>query len=167
MMQKAAWTIFVLLLIFAFLLVTRTSPALPPLVGSHFDAAGYPNAFMTRGGYTRFVLCLGLAAPVALVALLTVVYSRANDLKLPNRDYWLAPERIARTRARLVVHGVWFGSLLVTMVCFVHWLVLGAYRRVPPQLSNTAIEAGMLAFGLISGAWSIALLIAFRRPRGE
>jgi uncharacterized membrane protein (DUF485 family) len=62
---------------------------------------------------------------------------------------------------------VWFGSLLVTMVCFVHWLVLSAYRRVPPQLSNTSIEAGMLAFGLISGAWVIALLMVFRRPRGE
>jgi hypothetical protein len=167
MMQKAAWITFVLLLVFALVFVTRTSAALPPLVGSHFDAAGFPNAFMTRGGYTRFVLCLGLAAPVALVALLTVVYSRANDLKLPNRDYWLAPERLGRTRALLVAHGVWFGSLLVTMVCFVHWLVLGAHRRVPPQLSSAAIEAGMLTFLLISAGWIIALLIAFRRPRGE
>ncbi|HWX79380.1 MAG TPA: hypothetical protein VNZ02_04785 [Steroidobacteraceae bacterium] len=167
MMQKAAWSIFVLLLLFAIVFVTRSSAALPPLVGSHFDAAGFPNAFMTRGGYTRFVLCLGTLLPVALVALLTRVYSRANDLKLPNRDYWLAPERLARTRARLVAHGVSFGSLLVTMVCFVHWLVLGAYRRTPPQLSSAAIEAGMLTFFLISGGWIIVLLIAFRRPRGE
>ena len=167
MMQKAAWVLFVLLLLFALAFVTRSSAALPPLVGSHFDAGGFPNAFMTRGGYTRFVLCLGILLPVALVALLTLVYSRADDLKLPNRDYWLAPERIARTRARLVAHGVWFGSLLVTMVCFVHWLVLDAYRRMPPHLSNTAIEAGMLTFFLISGAWILALLLAFRRPRGE
>jgi len=114
----------------------------------------------------RFVLCTGIVLPVALVALLTLVYSRASDLKLPNRDYWLAPERIERSRARLVVHGVWFGSLLVTLVCFVHWLVLDANRRIPPQLSNTAIEAGMLAFALISGGWILALLMIFRRPRG-
>ena len=167
MMRKAAWTVFVLLLVFAAVFVTRSSAALPPLVGSHFDAAGFPNAFMSRGGYVRFVLCLGIGLPVALVALLTLVYSRANDLKLPNRDYWLAPERIERTRALLVVHGVWFGSLLVTLVCFVHWLVLDAYRRIPPQLSNTRMEAGLLAFALFSGGWILALLMVFRRPRGE
>jgi hypothetical protein len=167
MMQKTAWTIFILLLVFAAFFVTRSTAALPPLVGSHFDAAGYPNAFMTRGGYMRLVLWLGIGLPVALVALLTLVYSRATDLKLPNRDYWLAPERIARTRARLVVHGVWMGSLLVTMVCFVHWLVLGAYRRIPPQLSNPWIEAGLLTFFLITLGWIIALLIVFRRPRAQ
>jgi hypothetical protein len=166
-MQKAAWTVFVVLLVFAALFVTRSSASLPPLVASHFDAAGLPNAFMTRGGYIRFMLFLGIGLPVALVALLTLVYSRANDFKLPNRDYWLAPQHIAQTRARLVVHGVWFGSLLVTMACFVHWLVLGAHHRVPPQLSNTEVEAGLLTFFLISGGWIIALLIAFRRPRGE
>jgi uncharacterized membrane protein len=167
LMQKAAWTVFALLLLFALVFVMRSSASLPALVASHFDAAGFPNAFMTRSGYTRFVLCLGIGLPVALVAFLTWVYSRANDFKLPNRDYWLAPQRIARTRARLVVHGIWFGSLLVTMVCFVHWLVLSAHRRVPPQLSNPAIEAGLLTFFLISGGWIIALLLAFRRPRGE
>jgi len=166
MMQKAAWPIFILLLVFAAFFVTQSAAALPPLVGSHFDAAGYPNAFMTRGGYTRFVLCFGVALPAALVALLTLVYSRARELKLPNRDYWLAPERIARTRARLVAHGVWFGSLLVSMVCFVHWLVLGAYRRVPPQLSNPLLEAGLLTFFLLAAGWIIAALIIFRRPQG-
>lgn len=166
-MQKAAWTIFVLLLVFAGVFLTRSSASLPLLVGSHYDAAGFPNAFMSRGGYVRFVLCLGIGLPVALVTLLTLVYSRASDFKLPNRDYWLAPERIQRTRARLVTHGVWFGSLLVIMVCFVHWLVLGASRRMPPQLSNTSIEAGLLVFALISGGWIMALLMVFRRPRGE
>jgi len=166
MTRKVAWTIFILLLLFAVFFLTRSAAALPPLVGSHFDAAGFPNAFMTRGGYTRFVLCLGVLLPAALVALLTLVYSRAKNIKLPNRDYWLAPERIAGTRARLVGHGVWFGSLLVSMVCCVHWLVLVAYRRMPPQLSNPLFEAGLLTFFLISAGWILALLIAFRRPRG-
>jgi hypothetical protein len=85
-------------------------------------------------------------------------------MKLPNRDYWLAPERIAQTRSMLVAHGVWFGSLLVAMVCFAHWLELDAQRRVPPQLSNAALEVGLLVFFLIAGGWILGLLIAFRRP---
>lgn len=162
--QKLSWTVFILMLAFAIFFITHTAAKLPTLVSSHFDLAGYPNAFMTHEGYIRFMLLFGVGLPVALVFLLTFVYTRASDMKLPNRDYWLAPERIAQTRARLVAHGVWFGSLMVAMVCFVHWLELDAHRRVPPQLSNRNLEAGLLVFFLIAAAWIIGLLIAFRRP---
>jgi putative copper export protein len=99
-----------------------------------------------------------------VVAILTAVYSRATDLKLPNRDYWLAPERIDRTRAFLVAHGVWFGSLLVVLACFVHWLELAANRAQPPHLSNSMFAAVMIAFLLATTAWIAALMVAFRRP---
>jgi hypothetical protein len=162
--QKLSWAVFISMLVFATFFITRSAARLPALVPSHFDLAGYPDAFMTHDGYIRFTLLLGVGLPVALVSLLTVVYTRARDMKLPNRDYWLAPERIAQTRALLVAHGVWFGSLLVALVCFVHWLVLDAHRRVPPQLSNGSFEAGLLVFFLIAAAWIIGLLMAFRRP---
>ena len=68
---------------------------MPPLVASHFDGSGNPNAYMTRSVYTKFILGMSVGLPIAMVALLTVVYSNARDMKLPNRDYWLAPERIA------------------------------------------------------------------------
>jgi uncharacterized membrane protein len=136
------------------------------MVASHFDAAGQANAFMSRSGYTRFVLCLVLGLPLVVVAILTAVYSRAADLKLPNRDYWLAPQRIDRTRAFLVAHGVWFGSLLVVLACLVHWLELVANRAQPPHLSSSMFAAVMIAFLLATAAWIAALMVAFRRPIG-
>jgi hypothetical protein len=159
--------VFILLLLFAILFVTGTASELRPMVASHFDAAGQPNAFMPRSGYIRFVLCLAIGLPVAVVAILTTVYSRATDLKLPNREYWLAPQRLDRTRAFLVAHGVWFGSLLVTLVCCVHWLELGANRLQPPHLSNQTFAAVLLAFLIATAAWIAALMFAFRRPTGE
>jgi uncharacterized membrane protein len=165
-MQKVSWTVFILMMVFAIFFVIHTAPGLPALVPSHFDAAGFPNAFMTHNGYIRFTLMMGVGFPLALVAFLTLVYRHASNMKLPNRDYWLAPGRIAQTRALLVAHGIWFGSLLVAIVCFVHWLELGAQQRTPPQLSNAAVEAGMLAFILVAAGWIVALLIAFRRPGG-
>ena len=116
--HRVTWSVFIVLLLFAILFVTGTASELPLTVASHFDAAGQPNAFMSRSGYTRFVLCLVVGLPVIVVIILTTVYSRASDLKLPNREYWLAPQRLDRTRSFLVAHGVWFGSLLVTLVCF-------------------------------------------------
>jgi uncharacterized membrane protein len=165
--HRVTWSVFIVLLLFAVLFVTGTASKLPLTVASHFDAAGQPNAFMSRGGYTRFVLCAAVGFPVIVVAILTAVYSRATDLKLPNREYWLAPQRLDRTRASLVAHGVWFGSLLVTLACFVHWLELGANLRQPPHLSNQTFAAVLIAFLIATAAWLAALMFAFRRPVGE
>jgi hypothetical protein len=145
--------------------ITRTTDQLPLMVASHFDAGGYPTAFVPRARYFHFVLTLGIGAPLALVALLTAVYSRAADMKLPNRDYWLAPERIGQTRDRLVAHGIWFGPLLISMVCFAHWLELKANRSLPAHLPNDLVYAGLITFFFITVGWIAALLLAFRRPR--
>jgi uncharacterized membrane protein len=165
--HRVTWSVFVLLLLFAILFVTGTASELPPTVASHFDAAGQPNAFMSRSGYVRFMLCLAVGLPVIVVVILRSVYSRATDLKLPNREYWLAPERLDRTRAFLVAHGVWFGSLMVTLTCFVHWLELGANRQQPPHLSSQSFAAVLIAFLIATLAWIAALMFAFRRPAGK
>jgi uncharacterized membrane protein len=162
--HRIAWSVFIVLLLLAILFVIGTASELPPMVASHFDASGQPNAFMSRSGYIRFVLCFAVGFPVAIVIILTMVYSRATDLKLPNRDYWLAPQRLDRTRAFLVAHGVWFGSLLVTLACYVHWLELRANRLLPPHLSIQTFAALMLAFLIATAVWISALMFAFRRP---
>jgi uncharacterized membrane protein len=162
--HRITWSVFIALLLLAILFVTGTASELPPMMASHFDASGQPNAFMSRSGYIRFVLCFAVGFPVAIVTILTMVYSRATDLKLPNRDYWLAPQRLDRTRAFLVAHGVWFGSLLVTLACCVHWLELRANRLLPPHLSNQIFAALMLAFLIATAVWISALMFAFRRP---
>jgi uncharacterized membrane protein len=153
--------------LFAIGYVVRTVPHLPPLVASHFNGAGYPNAYMTRSFYTKFTLAFGVGLPVLMVALMSLVYSRTRDVNLPNRDHWLAPERIAQTRSTLVSFGVWLGSLVVAMVCYVHWLVLVAHRSVPPHFSKSLIVGGLLAFALMTGGLLVALLMVFRLPRRD
>jgi uncharacterized membrane protein len=161
------WSVFIVLLLFAILYVTGTASQLPPTVASHFNAAGHPNAFMSRSGYTRFILCFAVGFPIVIVAILTAVYSRATEMKLPNREYWLAPQRIGQTRSFLVAHGVWFGSLLVTLGCFVHWQELSANRLLPPHLSSTTFAAGLIAFLAATVAWVAVLMFTFRRPVRE
>jgi uncharacterized membrane protein len=165
--HRVTWSVFVVLLLIAIIFVTGTAAELPLTVASHFDAAGQPNAFMSRSGYIRFMLCLCVGLPVLIVAILAVVYSRASELKLPNREYWMAPQRIDGTRSFLVAHGVWLGSLLVVLSCLVHWLELGANRHQPPHLSSQTFAACMIAFLIAMAAWIAALMFAFRRPVGE
>ena len=164
-MNRIPWIVFAAALLFAIVYFANTVSSLPPMVASHFDGAGFPTAHFTRAFYTKFLFGIGVAFPIAMVALLSLVYSKASDMKLPNRDYWLAPERIGQTRALLVAHGVWFGCLMVAMVCYVHWLVLAAHKNVPPHLSNQWVSGGLLVFMAIAIGWVVALLRAFRRPR--
>jgi uncharacterized membrane protein len=159
------WIVFALMLLFALVYVSASVPSLPLLVASHFDSNGDPNAYLPRRSYTILMLSLSVALPLAIVAILTAAYSKGRDMKLPNRDYWLAPERIAQTRTLLVNHGVWFGTTLTALVCFVQWLELDAHRTVPPHLSNQLFAGGLAAFLLITLGWIFILLRTFRLPR--
>ena len=165
--HRLTWAVFISLLLFALLFVTHTVAKMPPMVASHFDGEGRANAFMTRGGYGHFVLAVAVGMPLAVVGILTAVYSRATNMNLPNRDYWLAPQRLARTRAFLVAHGVWFGSLLVMLGCFIHWLELVANHAQPPHLPNQAMLGGIILFLLATAIWLGAIIVALRRPGVE
>jgi uncharacterized membrane protein len=161
------WGVFVVLLLLAVGYVLSTADRLPAVVATHFDAAGQPNAFMSHPGYIRFVLALAIGLPVVIVVVLRSLYSNVTSMRLPNSDYWLAPQRVDRTRGFLIAHGVWFGSLLVTLVVFVHWLELDANSHQPPHLSTQLITTGLVVFLIATATWIGAMMFALRRPSGS
>ena len=165
--RVVALLVFALLLIFAAIFVNADSASLPAMVAVHFDAAGRAEAFAPRGQYRSAVLSLALALPVAVVGIIAFAYSRATDLKLPNRDYWLAPQRLKRTRAFLITHCIWLGSIMVALTCFVHWLVLDANLRRPPELSNSLFAAGLGLFTACMAVWVATMMFTFRRKGGD
>jgi uncharacterized membrane protein len=162
--HQLSWLVFIAVLLAAAFFINLTAVGLPPRIAVHFDAAGEPTSYMMAGRYRLIVLLLAVALPLLLVAALSRAYSRAKTFNLPNRDYWLAPPRIARTRSFLVAHAIWFGTLLSSFMCFAHWLTLVANRQSPPYLSNQALFLGLLTFLCCLIAWIGTLLVAFRRP---
>ena len=164
-MNRVAWMVFAAMLLFAIIFFANTLSGLPPLIASHFDSSGGETAEMPRALYAKFVFFMGVGLPIVMVAFLTLIYSKATDMKMPNRDYWLAPERIAHTRALLVSHGVWFGSLMCGIVCYIHWLILDAHKTLPPHMSNRLVAGGLFVCFIVSGSWIIAMLRYLRGPR--
>ena len=165
MHSRLPWILFGAALLAVAFFVVHTSPSLPPMVASHFDAAGVPNSFMPREGYLRFMLALGLGLPLASVAILALVFSNANTMNLPNRDYWLAPERIAGTRAFLLTRAAWFGAMMTLLMGLLHYLELNANAKVPAHLSSTLFMGTLLAFAAVTIGWVVALRRTFRRTR--
>lgn len=165
-MTKAhrSWLVFGCLLLLATAFILFTSQALPERLASHFAASGRPNGFMPRAGYVLFMLGFGVGLPLVMTILQAfMIRHSSNRINLPNRAYWLAPERREETIAFLVNHMVWFGCLLVVFLCFVHWLVVVANSVQPPHLSSVAIITGLVVFIGSTIAWTGVLFARFQR----
>ena len=98
--HKIPWAVFIGALLLAALFINHTVSELPSAVAVHFDASGQATSFMASGRYRMFIVLFAIGLPMALVTVMTTAYSPATDFKLPNREYWSAPQRLARTRGR-------------------------------------------------------------------
>lgn len=127
--------------------VLLTSMRLPALVASHFGGAGAANGFLRHGVYVGFMVGLVVGLPSLMVGLTwSAISSPKARLNLPNKDYWLAPERCAETIAYLRSGVLWVGALLVIFLCYLHWLVVLANEAHPARLAISWFIGGLLVF---------------------
>lgn len=167
MERSTVFSPLMFLVVCAALFIWFTSDSLPATVASHFGASGMANGFMPRAFYVRFMLTLTVLLPLGLTSLtnLTLRISETR-LNLPNREYWLAPERRDETVEYLRQQNVRFGYMLAVFLCYVHWLVLRANAVTPPTLSTPGIVAGLIVFAVSVIFWSINFIGHFRNvPR--
>jgi uncharacterized membrane protein len=146
--------------------VWLTSASLPPVVASHFDASGVANGSMARTVYVRFMLALIVGLPALFALISYAIATPGARVNLPNRDYWLAPERRPQTVSYLRTHLARFSMVLVVFLCYVHWLVVRANEVSPAQLSNRAMFAGLGAILVFALVWTRLLLRRFRNRGG-
>lgn len=117
--------------------------SLPPVVASHFGPGGQPDGWMSRGIFAVFGLL-----PVIVSLIVVVGAPRLTSrlpismINLPNKDYWLAPERRALGLTKLAGQMEWFGALLVAFFIFTYELVFQANR------GGTALAEGPFLVGL-------------------
>ena len=104
MQRGSARAVFLVLLACAALFIWFTSLGLPEVAASHFVGSGAANGFMTRGSYESFMLLFVVVLPLVLVFVPTISLDNPKaGIRLPNKEYWLAPERQAETKAFLPV----------------------------------------------------------------
>jgi hypothetical protein len=127
---------------------------LPPVMASHFDAAGNPNGFLPRSAFfTIMALACGAAVVIPALAPLLLRHIPASAINIPHRDYWLAPERRTDSVARLTHWLAWFPVPLATLFALTTELVIDANVR------HTALNSGVLWTGLALFLASLAFLI--------
>ncbi len=144
-------------------IIAATSPALPPMVASHFVAGGVAAGFQPRVDYALVMLALAITPPVALLLAMGALPRVAPQfLNLPNLRAWLDSPRREEALDVLAVRGA-VGAIIVTLsIAAAHLVLLQANLRQPPRLDVVLLGA---VVGVFIGAmlvWTAALLHRLR-----
>jgi uncharacterized membrane protein len=157
-------------LFFAIVLTTLAQcvhdfPLLPNRLASHFAASGIPNGWMTK---TQFMVVYGVVLLPALAIEFWVSHRIANKpgakLNLPNKEYWLAPERRDETFAYFEIFFAWYGCVFLFVVVFAMGLAMRANFDTPPRLPTGPIVSDIAGFVLFNVVSVFAMLRRFSKP---
>ena len=144
--------------------LASSSTRLPDRVASHFDGSGRPDGWMSRREYLRSMTALALAFPL-FVPVLTYAIRFLPDrhLNIPNRGYWLAPERRAETMAHLCRHSLWFSSMALCFVTGMEYSTLQANRMAEPHLPTPFVLTLAGCFVAGTAVWVVSMIRHFNR----
>lgn len=141
-----------------------TTEQLPERVATHFGSNGAANGWMTRGQHVGFTLVAGLMVPAFVIGLFAII-RRFGDrgLNIPNKEYWLAPERRERTFDFVQNQGFWLAVMLIGFFAAVHRSIVGANANVPARLM--AEDIGWISAIFVSAieVWIGLFLVRFLR----
>ncbi len=166
MPNRAAFLILGLLFAGCAVRVASVWDQLPPMLASHFDASGTPNAWTERGLF--FALYTGiLGGTVLLLVACSVWIDRIPPrlINLPHRDYWSTPERLPIARARIARWMAWgaVGTALFSVVVL-ELTIRANLERVP--LDSRALGLALAAYfagAIVGTVW----LWRGLRPNGK
>ena len=146
--------------------VLATVEGLPDPVATHFGGSGTPDAWMSRRVYASALLFFVSVFPLLLAAAIGGVPRLVPGLvSLPNRDYWLSPERRRASLEYLTAHACWLGCLITLTAAAIHGTILDAHREDPVRLDNGVVLTIVVVFLLTEVGWIALLWRRFRRHR--
>ena len=156
-MRKAFFLVLAATVVF----VWWSAGAMPEIVASHFVVGGVANGFMPRRQYVGFMVFVVVLVP-SLLFFVGRLASRlpVQFINLPNKQYWLAPERRAATLTSLGNFGVWAAYATLGLLCLVHWFVVRANLQQPPRLEQAPLVGAMSLFFV---ALFVGMMILLRR----
>lgn len=163
--MNASRTVFAALLLVTAGQALVYYPQLPEHMASHFNGAGQPNGWASKAfffGLTGFVLVLLTACFAILPAWIQRMPPRL--INLPNKDYWLAPERREATMASIAAALTWFGCAALTFLNAVTWLVIRVNLSLDPALPSPPMWGLIAAFLLCVVLLIVRMLYLGRRP---
>jgi uncharacterized membrane protein len=140
-------------------------PLMPERMASHFGASGMPNGLMTKSQFFAvYALSLLPAFVLKFWVPRKVAKTQGARRNLPNKEYWLAPERRESTFAYFESFFAWYGCALLLLVVFVMGLAMRANLNPQPRLAIRPTIAALITFVAFNVAAIVAMLRRFSAP---
>ena len=141
-------------------------PQMPGRMASHFAASGTANGWMTKEQFFA-VYAITFLPALFVEFLVGRKISKTPDarINLPNKEYWLAPERRAATFTYFESFFAWYGCALLGLLVIVFGLAMRANLSTQPQLPAGPTLTAIGAFGLFNVAAIVAMLRRFSAIR--
>jgi uncharacterized membrane protein len=157
-------SIFLLLVLLGAAQFAYYAPRLPEIVGSHFGASGSVNGWQTKLAFFSMELFMIVLATIITFAVPRIIASMPISLiNLPNKEFWLAPERREETLTYFRAWSAWFGCALLAFLLFVMELAFRANLHSPPRFNNSAFIPALLTFVLFDTILVFRLILHFSR----
>jgi hypothetical protein len=163
-LNKALPHLFLIVAAAAVVQISVQMRGLPPVLATKFDFEGVPVAWMTAGSVRALefgllaVLLVGFWLLPRLLA-----YQPTTYWRIPNKEYWLAPERRAATIESLRGLISWMGVIVLLLFMAVSQLVFDANLRSPPHLASDALVWLLLSFVFFIVMWVWVIVRQFAR----
>ena len=158
--------LLVILVIGALLHLVGNYPTLPEQVPSHFDAHGVVDGWMSRDAFVGTMATVyAMTGGLFLVLVQFLPRLPTGVVNLPNRAYWLAPERRTASLAELARRLSRIGAVTVVLIIgLVQETILVARGE---RQTLDAFVLVMAVYGVFTVVWSIALVRRFGRPPSD
>lgn len=157
--------VFVLLVLYAAVHFASVYPQLPAVVASHFNERGAPNGYQPKQAFFGVLIIVSVVVVVIGFAIPKIIsVLPLQMINLPNKSYWLAPERAAETIEFLESIFAWFACalFLFNILVFDYAIQINLNPQHPPNpVRFWYVLAGFLVFVI---AWTVRMLTKFLRP---
>jgi uncharacterized membrane protein len=156
--------VFVFLVFVGFLQARKFAATMPPLLATHFGGGGAPNGWQTRSQFfTLEIVLLGVCLLFAFGIPRLIGALPISLVNVPNKEYWLAPQRREEALAFFRAQFAWFGCGILAFLIVVNQLVFDANKTQPRRLNSGAFAVAMVAFLAFVGIWTVRLIVRFAR----
>ena len=163
--NQALSRFLILIAVFTVIQIALQAPYLPSPLAVRFNAAGAAVAW-NSAQYFATINVVIVAVIVSAFLILPGMLSHRRSLKwrLPNREYWLAPERVPQTIDYLQRQFHWYGIVTLLLLMAVFQLVVDANAVRPVQLDVQRLGWLLASYAAFIIVWGWSLWRKFSRP---
>ena len=157
-------SLFAFLVLLGVIQARQFAKGMPPVLATHFGGNGLPNGWQSQSQFfTLEIVLLGVCLLLAFGIPWLISVLPTSLVNIPNKEYWLAPQRRVETLAFFRAQFAWFGCAFLALLIVVNQLVFNANQAQPRQLNSGAFVLAMVAFLAFVGIWTARLIVRLSR----